>query len=152
MLIKDIMLPGIKTVSAESTMAEANQIMQNNGFRHLPVSDGKSIIGIISDRDVQRATTVIKNPNTTSDHHIYPHKLVTEYMSSPVYKMKITESVKEVAREMLNRKVSCFLIEDETGKDVGIITTDDLLVLLLDVLDARKPSLFKLLGLGRSRV
>ena len=150
MLIKEIMLPGIKTISAESTMIEANQIMQKNGFRHLPVSDGKSIVGIVSDRDVQRATTVIKNPGQNQDHHIYPHKLVTEYMSSPVYKMKLTDNVTEIAREMLNRKVSCFIIEDDAGMDVGIITTDDLLVVLLDLLDSRKSLFFKLFNLKRT--
>ncbi len=138
MLIKKIMLPGIKTISPEATMQEAHETMVKNGFRHLPVSDGKSIIGIISDRDVLRATTVVAGAQKSERNHIYPHKLVSEYMSSPVYKMKCTDEVKDVVREMLERKVSCFVIEDEQQKDVGIVTTDDLLILLMDFLDQKK--------------
>lgn len=40
------------TVNKEMESEEAAQIMASQGFRHLPVVDGKDVIGIVSLRDV----------------------------------------------------------------------------------------------------
>jgi len=41
-----------KTATADMEADEAAQIMAANGFRHLPVLDGKTVLGIVSLRDV----------------------------------------------------------------------------------------------------
>lgn len=56
-------------------------------------------------------------------------------------KAKTTDRVDKVVRDMLNLKVSCFVIENEHGEDIGILTTEDFLITLLDVLD-QKVSIF----------
>lgn len=137
MLIKDILIPGLKTISIDSTMLEAEKILKEHNFRHLPVSENGKLVGILSDRDIQRAMTVIISPENKPQLHIQKHKKVSEYMSSPVYKMKETEKVARLVREMVNRKVSCCIIENENEQDVGIMTTEDLLILLLDLLESK---------------
>lgn len=137
MQIKDILIPGLKTINVESTMDEADRLLKENNIRHLPVSDGTKLVGILSDRDVQRAMTMIISADDRPQYHIQKHKKVSEYMSTPVHKMKSTEQVDRLVRDMVNRKVSCFIIEDENSRDVGIITTEDLLILLLDMLESR---------------
>ena len=145
MQIKDILIPGLKTISIDATMVEAQRILQEHHFRHLPVSDGQKLVGILSDRDVQRAMTVIISPEThKSQNLIQGHKKVSEYMSSPLHKMKNTELVSTLVKELVNRKVSCFIIEDESSSDIGIITTEDLMILLLDLLQS-KPRPMKIL-------
>lgn len=139
MLIKDILLPGLKTISVEASMVEADRILKENNFRHLPVTDGKKLVGILSDRDVQRAMTVVFTSDKDKGQSlIQSHKKVSEYMSTPVHKMRNTDTITRMVREMVNRKVSCFIIEDEESADVGIITTEDLLILLLDLLEKEK--------------
>ncbi len=139
MLIKDILLPGLKTISVEASMVEADRILKENNFRHLPVTDGKKLVGILSDRDIQRAMTVVfSSDNEKGQNLIQGHKKVSEYMSTPVHKMRNTDTVTRMVREMVNRKVSCFIIEDEHSNDVGIITSEDLLILLLDFLEKEK--------------
>jgi acetoin utilization protein AcuB len=140
-LIKDILLPGLKTIFIDAPMLEAERILKENNFRHLPVTDGTKLVGILSDRDIQRAMTVIITAETKQGH-IQKHKKVSEYMSSPVYKMKNSDPVEKLVREMVSRKVSCFIIEDEYSHDIGIITTEDLMILLLDLLEKKaKPLL-----------
>jgi CBS domain-containing protein len=48
------------TVEPSMDAEEAAQIMLSNGFRHLPVLDGKSVAGIVSLRDV--LSTRIRRP------------------------------------------------------------------------------------------
>ena len=40
------------TASAEMTLDDAAQVMLDNGFRHLPVVDGETILGVVSLRRV----------------------------------------------------------------------------------------------------
>jgi len=40
------------TASAEMDLEEAAQVMLDNGFRHLPVVDGSSVLGVVSLRRV----------------------------------------------------------------------------------------------------
>ncbi len=153
MQIKDILIPGLKTISIDATMVDAERILKEKNFRHLPVSDGQKLVGILSDRDVQRAMTVFFSPDNRPQGLIQKHKKVTEYMSSPVHKMKHTEEIEVLVREMVHRKVSCFIIEDAlSGEDLGIVTTEDLLILLLDLMGSQKGPLQilkRLFGLQR---
>lgn len=140
MLIKDILIPKLTTIQSTATMNEAEKMMRLNGFRHLPVSDGSRLVGIISDRDIKLATVVGVSDNK-KEGYIHSFKLVSEFMSSPLLKAKTTDRVDKVVRDMVNLKVSCFVIENEHGEDIGILTTEDFLITLLDVLD-QKVSIF----------
>lgn len=139
MQIKDILIPGLKTISPDATMVEAEKIFKEARIRHLPVSNGNEIIGIISDRDLQRARSVVSLVDK-GQTYIQGHKKVSDYMSSPVLKMKGSDSVEELTREMIRLKVSSMIIENENGFPVGIITTEDLLLLLLEKLNSSHPA------------
>jgi CBS domain-containing protein len=40
------------TATPDTTVEEAAQLMLTNGFRHLPVVEGRSLTGVVSIRDV----------------------------------------------------------------------------------------------------
>jgi CBS domain-containing protein len=42
-------------IDAETDIREARELMLRHGFRHLPVTDGGSLVGIVSIRDLSRA-------------------------------------------------------------------------------------------------
>lgn len=50
------------TASPDMDAGEATEIMMSQGFRHLPVVDGKTIAGIVSLRDILR--TRIRRPSS----------------------------------------------------------------------------------------
>jgi CBS domain-containing protein len=49
------MTPDPQSASPDTSVDEAAQTMLMNGFRHLPVVDGKEVIGIVSIRDLLAA-------------------------------------------------------------------------------------------------
>lgn len=49
------------TVAPEVDSSEAAEIMAANGFRHLPVVDGRTVLGVVSLRDVL-ATRIARSP------------------------------------------------------------------------------------------
>jgi acetoin utilization protein AcuB len=136
----DIMTENLVTIKAESPITMALELMNSKSIRHLPVVDDRNkIVGILSDRDVQRAMSVKKINQFQQQIHLDAEILVEDFMSWPVYSVNETTPIVRVAEEMLSQKVSSFLVEDNAGKIKGIITTDDMLkVLIMEAQDEKQ--------------
>ncbi len=129
---KDVMTSKVITINAKDTVARAYVIMKRQNIRHLPVvNDDKSVVGILSDRDVQLAMNVQKISHIQQSISLDEDTLVEDFMTWPVYVMSEETSLKKVAEEMLAQKVSAFIVQDDEGQMKGIITTDDLIKLFL---------------------
>ena len=50
--VVDWMTPDPQSVSPDTTVEEAADIMLKHGFRHLPVVDGRAVCGVVSLRDL----------------------------------------------------------------------------------------------------
>ncbi|MCP5364964.1 MAG: CBS domain-containing protein [Hyphomicrobiales bacterium] len=50
--VGDVMTPNPKTISRQSSLFRALQVMENGRFRHLPVTEEGMIVGILSFRDI----------------------------------------------------------------------------------------------------
>lgn len=103
--------------------------------RHLPVvDDNHGIIGIISDRDFQRAMQ-IDQPDFTSglvaQAEFDPNARVRDFMSWPIEAIKDTASIADAARLMVTKKISALLVISEE-RVKGIVTSEDLLRSLFD--------------------
>ena len=49
--VSQVMTPDPDTVSSQTTAIEALRLMQDGGYRHLPVVDGTRVLGVVSRRD-----------------------------------------------------------------------------------------------------
>lgn len=109
------------TVPTTATAAEAQRLMANYWIRHLPVMNEEDdyIIGMLSDRDLMRASS--------------PEVTVDKIMTSPIKTFDIETPIDDVVEAMIEEKVSVFLITKEE-EVVGIVTTEDMLVVLHQVL------------------
>ncbi|MGZ3773517.1 MAG: CBS domain-containing protein [Pseudobdellovibrionaceae bacterium] len=127
MALKDHMTRELITIGRTSTLAEAHRVMTNHWIRHLPVVDDAEeyIIGMLSERDLFSASTT-------------PNIPVEKIMSKPLRTFSVDTSVKTVVEAMIDEKISAFLITKE-DEIVGIVTSDDLLVLLDQMLKMEEP-------------
>jgi acetoin utilization protein AcuB len=142
----DIMSKKLITVTGNTPLLEAYKIMNERNIRHLPVTNTEGgIIGILSDRDLQRAMQV-GHRNSGIDEGTVEFKLgdqVQDFMSFPVKTVGMNNSVRDVASAMLKEKVSAYLVTDQFSQTRGIVTTDDMLKLLISLLD-KDPSKLRL--------
>jgi len=53
--VKDVMTVGVVAVTPEHSVEQCMALMMQRHFRHLPVLDGATLIGVISVRDVVKA-------------------------------------------------------------------------------------------------
>jgi acetoin utilization protein AcuB len=147
------MSQNLVTINWSERMEDAYRKMQVRKVRHLPVMDDQGgTVGMLSDRDVQRAmisTIDKKEGRLFSDENIEFDKdcLVRDYMSWPVKSVDQSADLRLVAEQMINDKVSSFLVTD-SQKVVGIVTVEDLLKVLVELLgDSGTPIKWTLRGL-----
>jgi CBS domain-containing protein len=53
--VEQWMTPDPATIAADAGVREARDLMLERGFRHLPVTDGEDVVGIVSLRDLSRS-------------------------------------------------------------------------------------------------
>jgi acetoin utilization protein AcuB len=114
-------------VGTEQSLKTAHDLMRTHRVRHLPVLHGGKLIGVVSERDLHLVETL---------HDVDPARIrVEEAMSQDVYAVPPTTPLRDVLREMANRKLGSAVVIDGT-KVVGIFTTVDALETLVGMLPA----------------
>lgn len=147
---KDVMTHKLITIRGTESLIAAWKQMREKKIRHLPVVDEDGgVIGILTDRDLQRAIHTEFDQNGEvrfTIERFSPGERVIDYMTSPVRTVSNETPLISVATQMLEQKISSLLVTD-AKEVVGIITTDDLLWALIRRLDSDKePTLKKLLA------
>lgn len=133
--VRSLMTKKIITVKVNTPIQAAYEDMKEHGIRHLPVVDmsGK-LVGIISDRDMLRAANIRMINEIEQEMTFNPHHTVEDFMSWPVQTVSEKTSVEELAKMMIEQKVSAFVVNGPNQYIKGIITTDDLLQYLIEML------------------
>lgn len=137
---QELMSKELITISMNESVLTGYQLMQKHRIRHLPaVDENGAIVGLLSDRDVQRCIRFDRKAGSTPhldiELNLDPNIKVFEAMTWPAHKVHGDVPVRDVALRMINEKISSMLVEcPKTGRR-GILTTDDLLRLLVSMLD-----------------
>ena len=140
MLVEDVMQRDVITVNPGTTLPDALRLARGRGVRHLPVMDGRMLVGIVSDRDLKRA---MASPATSLERHELHYLLekitMDEIMTRAVITVGPMLPVEEAARLMVKEKISALPVTEE-GTVVGIVTETDVLDLFLKAMGAGEPS------------
>lgn len=133
--VRSLMTKKIITVKVNTPIQAAYEDMKEHGIRHLPVVDvsGK-LVGIISDRDMLRAANIRMINEIEQEMTFNPHHTVEDFMSWPVQTVSEKTSVEDLAKMMIDQKVSAYVVSGPNQYIKGIITTDDLLQYLIEML------------------
>jgi acetoin utilization protein AcuB len=132
---KGLMTKKLITVNAETPMQKAYDVMKKNNIRHLPVVDMNGrLAGMISDRDLKLATHIKKISEIETELTFDPKDMVEDYMSWPVQTVDEKTPLDQVAQMMVEEKVSALIVNAPNHYMKGIITSDDLLLYLVEIL------------------
>jgi CBS domain-containing protein len=132
--VTDIMTSTVKTVRPGDSLNEA--YLKMTGFRHLPVLDNDSgIVGIISDRDFQRA--LVPNESGVGKPKFKQGATVEQYMSWPVATVDAKTQFLKVVELMISKKISAVLVTD-AKELIGIVTSEDLMFVLAEILKQKR--------------
>lgn len=133
MLVRDIMRSPAVAVSADTTLENAYRTMREKRIRHLPVVEEGRLVGVITDRDLRLATSVL-SPTPFS-----PGSRVSGVMCSRPLTADPTDPIEDAARIMREQKIGCLPVLDG-ARLIGIVTGLDLLDALIRMTGVDKPS------------
>ena len=110
------------TTTLLDTLANAQAVMEREGFRQLPVVEKGVLVGMLSDRDVRAHSGYLERTK------------VDAAMTERLITVAPTDSTAHVARLLLEHRINAVPVID-SGRLVGIVSRSDLLRLLLDLVE-----------------
>jgi acetoin utilization protein AcuB len=116
----------------ELSLSAAWRVMRRERIRHLPVTHQGQLVGIVSDRDL----LVNGRVNSKGELDFPPHVTVAKAMTPSPIVCQPSTPVSEVAQLMVDRKIDAVPVL-QGGRLVGLVTSTDLLMLLLEREEAR---------------
>jgi len=134
MLVKNWMSKKVILVNVNDSMHDAMKLMKENRIRMLPVMDKGELVGIITDRDIKRASA---SDATTLEIHELTYLMirikVADIMNKKPITVRFDHTLEETAEVLLNNKISGVPVIGDKGGVVGIITQTDLFRALISM-------------------
>jgi acetoin utilization protein AcuB len=134
MLVENWMNPKVITADVNDSMLDASKILKEHGIRHLPILREGKLVGIITDRDLKRASP---SDATTLEVHellyIIAKIKVGEIMTKNPITVPYNYTVEEAAEILLKHRISGMPVVDKEGRVVGTITQADIFKLLISL-------------------
>ena len=127
MKIKDIMTAEVVTLKVDEELSLASDIMTLARIRHLPVVEGDNLVGIISQRDLFKASLAsVVGYDYGKDRKHLKTVLIKEVMIKDVVTIEPHAKIYEAGRIMLEKKIGCLpVVQDDSL--VGMVTETDIL-------------------------
>jgi CBS domain-containing protein len=118
--VGELMTQDLVTLKETQNLAVADELLRLNRIRHLPVLREGKLVGLITHRDLLKATALkcpdpVKQPLWAAD-----------IMTREVRTVRPDTSLKEAVKVMLDNKFGCLPVVGEAGNLLGILTEADL--------------------------
>ena len=139
MLVRDWMSKNVITVDENDSMFDATKIMKKKDIRMLPVMKKGKLVGIITDRDLKRASA---SDATTLEIHELMYFLskikLKEIMTKDPITIPPDYTMEETAEVLLENKISGVPVVDDRGQVVGVVTQTDLFKVIVSLTGLKK--------------
>jgi acetoin utilization protein AcuB len=137
MRVKEWMSASPTSVTSKTSVTEARELMQKRVIRHLLVTEGERLVGIITDRDIRLN---LPSPATSLSvwevNYLLSKLTVGEVMTKTVITVEPERPIEDAARLLLLHRIGALPVVDG-GRLVGIITETDLLRAFVHALTAK---------------
>jgi acetoin utilization protein AcuB len=138
-LVKNWMTKDPITVDVNDSMQTAAKLLKENNIRGLPVMKNGKLIGIVTDRDLKRASA--SDANTLDIHELLflIEKIkIKEVMTKNPITIPVDSTIEEAAEVLLDNKFSRLPVVYNDGNLVGIITQTDIFRVLVSLTGVRE--------------
>jgi CBS domain-containing protein len=131
--VRDVMQKSVVTISANERLSTVEDIMTLGRVRHMPVVRAGKLVGVVSERDLLRASLSNLAGHGDDARRAFLHVVeIARVMSTPPIVVTPEATVGEAAHIMAEKKIGCLpvLQGDEL---VGMLTETDILHLVAGV-------------------
>lgn len=142
MLVRDRMTPNPVTITTETSLKEALDLVRSKPFRHLPVLDehGK-LVGVVTEKSLVYASPTSTTALSVFEvDYILSRTRIGQIIQGPVITVGPDLPLEEAARVMIDHRIGCLpVVEDD--KLIGIISDTDIFRVFVEGLGGGHPSL-----------
>jgi CBS domain-containing protein len=115
--VRDAMTGDPRSIGASASVVEAARLMREKHIGSLPITDGETLVGMITDRDIAtRVVAEAADPKVTSVGDVYSRDLISVEPGTD-----LDEALQLMARHQVRR-----LPVVENGRLVGIVAQADI--------------------------
>ena len=134
MLVKNWMSKNVVSIDVNDSMRDAMKLLKEHGIRMLPVMKKGKLVGIVTDRDLKKASA---SDATSLEGHELLYLLekieVKDLMTKDPITVPPDYTAEETAQVLLENKISGAPVVDDNGQVVGVITQTDLFRVLISL-------------------
>lgn len=134
MLVKHWMKQPAVTIDEKETMDRAVKLLKENGIAMLPVLSGKSLVGVVTDRDLKRASA---SDATSLEIHELLYLISTirigDIMTRPAITVPDSFTVEETAQILLEKNISGVPVVNARKEVVGTITATEIFQVIISL-------------------
>jgi acetoin utilization protein AcuB len=139
MLVKNWMSKPAITIDIDAFMNDAIKLLKNHNIKMLPVMEKGKLVGIVTDRDLKRASA---SDATTLEIHELLYLIskikIKEIMTKKPIAVPEDYTVEETAEVLLKHNISGVPVVDQYREVVGTITQNDIFRILISLTGAEK--------------
>jgi acetoin utilization protein AcuB len=126
MKVVDVMTKDPLTVTPTETIGQADELMNTNKIRQLPVVQGRDLVGIVTDRDIRSFLSGSLLEGVAAREEALNTK-VREIMTTEPMSVASDDDLQEAVELMIDEKIGGIPVVDEAEGLVGIVTYVDVL-------------------------
>lgn len=131
--VSQIMTKNLETLTTNQSLYEAESLFKKHNIRHIPVVDGKSIVGVLSYSDLLKISYADVNDNEdTVESVVYDMFTIPQVMAKVPLTVTADTTVKEVVEILSKQTFHSLPVVENDNELVGIVTTTDLLNYFLE--------------------
>jgi CBS domain-containing membrane protein len=135
MTVANLMSTDLVTLTEDETLAHAQRCMARGRIRHLPVVRDRTLVGLLTHRDLLAASfSIFAEVDRDEQRRIFVTVPVVEAMHRDVVSVPPDMSVSEAAEILLDNKYGCLPVVGPAGELLGIVTEADFLRLTVRLL------------------
>jgi CBS domain-containing protein len=133
MKVVEVMTKNPLSMTPSETVGQADELMAENRIRQLPVVDGSTLVGIITDRDIRSfldgGSLLVPDARAKA-----LATEIKEVMSTDPLTLSPDDDLQEALELLIEEKIGGIPVMDQAEGLVGIVTYVDVLRCFLDLL------------------
>ncbi len=132
-VVRNWMTPHPITITPQTPLPEALQLMLDYHIRRLPVVNKDKLVGIVTWRDINRAQSSDESTLSLSESNFRRARLTAkEFMSPAVITISPDATIGEAAGSMVKHKIGGLPVVED-GQLVGMISETDICIFVLQL-------------------
>lgn len=131
--IKNVMSDEVITISKIGKFSEVKNLMRENNIHHIPVVDGKKVVGVLSAVDILKASysSALVNEDAHAEKSLDHLISIEDLMETKVVTLKESDTVRHAAEIFSSNQFHALPIVNNQQELVGITTSQDIIAYLI---------------------